>query len=77
MEMPDTDQAVLREAYSAVLRQTQELQSSLGAKLMDFSTERYPVNGTYLKCLIQGLGEVAAMAELASERIEEGESVQG
>ena len=76
MEMPEKDQAELREAYSSVLRQAQELQTSLGAKLVEFSTDRYPVNGTYLKCLIQGLDEVAAMAELAAERIEEGEPVQ-
>jgi hypothetical protein len=68
MEMPDQMQAHLKDTYSEVLRQAKDMQWGLQQTLTEVSLDKYPRNGAYLMSLAQGLGEVAAMAEMAVER---------
>jgi len=69
--MSEYDQATFRGAYDMVRRETEELQSRLAAQLGALSTEQFPMNTTRLRCLIDGLGGVAAMAATAAEHVTE------
>lgn len=67
--MTENDQVALRETFVSIERQVRDMRSHLDEKLVTFSTDRYPKNGTRLECLLEGLGGVAAMAALAAEQV--------